>query len=155
MANITLRTATAEDHPFIESLSPVLAEQAKFSWHKAEVIGEFQDDYIAEMLADTDEPHITLILEKDAKPLGFVHARENVDELSGEVRCTVPLLAVSESAQGMGAGKALMAAVEEWSRKQGYRLMHLEVFSTNEQARGFYGNIGYEEETIHMIKALD
>ncbi|MCK0071148.1 GNAT family N-acetyltransferase [Kordiimonas laminariae] len=155
MTKITLRTAEESDYPFITSLSPILAQEARFGWHKAETIQKFQDEYIEEMLDEAEEPHITLIADRVGIPLGFVHARETSDELSGEKRCTVPLLAVKEDAQGSGAGKALMKAVEVWAQKQGYRLVHLEVFSTNKQAQGFYRGAGYQEETIHMIKALD
>ncbi len=106
------------------------------------------------MLEDTDVPHITLIAEKDGVALGFIHVREREDELSGERCGTVPLLAVVESSQGKGIGKLLMEAAETWSKDRGFRLLHLEVFSTNSQARSFYKGQGFEEETVHMIKPL-
>ncbi|MEX0298640.1 MAG: N-acetyltransferase family protein [Kordiimonas sp.] len=151
---ISIRHAESEDFEFICSLSPVLAGGAKFGWHSSEVIQKFQDNYISEMLEETDQTHITLVAEKEGVALGFVHAREREDELSGEHCCTIPLLAVAENAQGKGVGKKLMEAVETWSKEQGFRLLHLEVFATNNQAKGFYQELGFEEETLHMIKPL-
>ena len=95
-----------------------------------------------------------LIAEKNQQPLGFIHACAHQDSISGEDCGTVPLLAVSPAAQGMGVGKLLMKAAEDWAKQQGYRLLHLEVFANNDKAQGFYQNLGFKAELVHMIKAL-
>ncbi len=150
-----LRDAGEMDMPFILSLSPSLAEVAKLYWHKDETVQKFQDDYIIEMLAETKVKNITLIAEKDGISLGFIHARERGDEISEEICGTVPLLAVTEQAQGTGIGKMLMEAAENWAKAQGFRLLHLEVFSANNHAKDFYQKLGFEQETLHMIKPLN
>jgi ribosomal protein S18 acetylase RimI-like enzyme len=151
---ISIRDAIAADHAFIFELSPRLAEVAKLPWHSDNVMRKMQDDYIAEMLAQTSIPRITLIAEKGGESIGFIHACSHKDEISGEACGTVPLLAVSPSAQGMGIGQLLMNAAEVWAKEQGYRLLHLEVFANNDNARGFYQKLGFQAETLHMIKAL-
>ncbi|MCK5425470.1 MAG: GNAT family N-acetyltransferase [Emcibacter sp.] len=153
-AKITVREAKSSDETFILSLSPSLAEVAKLDWHKDETVQKFQDDYIIEMLAETKVKNITLIAEKSGIALGFIHARERSDEISEEDCGTVPLLAVTEKARGTGIGKLLMTAAEDWAKAQGFRLLHLEVFSANNNAQYFYQNLGFKQESINMIKSL-
>lgn len=152
--NIIIRRALESDRPFIFELSPRLAEVAELEWHSDEIIQKMQDDYISEMLIQTAVPHTTLIAEKDSVPLGFIHARSHIDSISGETCGTVPLLAVSPEAQGLGIGKTLVDSVELWAKGLGYRLLHLEVFAQNKGAYNFYLKQGFEAETLHMIKPL-
>ncbi len=152
--HMTIRNAVETDRDFIFELSPRLAEVASLTWHADSVVQKMQDDYITKMLEETSAPHTTLIAEKDGVSLGFIHARARKDEISGEACGTVPLLAVSPTAQGMGVGKLLMKAAEVWAKEQGYRLLHLEVFANNDKAHGFYKNLGFEAETLHMIKPI-
>lgn len=154
-AQISIRKARDTDTAFIRSLSPTLAAGAQLVWHTDAAIQIFQDDYIAAMLAETCVPHITLIAEKGGEPAGFLHAREHKDDISGETCGTVPLLAVTTTAQGTGIGKLLMDAAEKWAKTQSYRLLHLEVFATNDQARCFYDGLGFKPDTINMVKPLD
>lgn len=149
-----IRTATAQDLPFIRSLSPVLAGVIDVAWHTGEAVQSFQDDYIDAMIAPTDVRTATFIAAQASMPIGFIHVRERTDEISGEAAATVPLLAVSNAAQGSGAGRLLVAAAETWALDQGFRLLHLEVFASNSGGMGFYRHLGFQQETINMIKPL-
>ncbi len=151
---ITIRDYRPEDLPFVQSLSPLLAVQAKLDWHSAKVIQTFQDNYIKEMMTATNLLHTTFLAECNGEPLGFIHAREHSDEISAEVCATVPLLAVVEGMQGTGIGSLLILAVEEWARNNDFRLLHLEVFAANRRAQDFYRKVGFYEDTLHMIKPL-
>ncbi len=152
--SILIREATASDREFIFSLSPKLAEVAKLSWHSEETLLEFQDDYISQMLGPSKGPQVTLIAEENGSSLGFIHARETKDSVSEEVCGTIPLLAVAPPAQGRGVGQKLMEAAEIWSSKQGHRLLHLEVFANNGKAQKFYSNLGFQPETLVMVKPI-
>jgi len=151
---ITLRAAKESDHYFILGLSPRLSEVANLPWHAQHVVQKMQDEYITLNLAQKAVPNITLVAEHDEKLLGFIHACAHEDSISRETCGKVPLLAVTPEAQGMGIGQLLMESVENWSKKQGYRILHLEVFANNLNAQGFYQSIGYEAETIQMIKPI-
>jgi len=153
-SSVVIREVKEDDHPFIFELSPYLAEVAQLTWHTDEAIQKMQDDYIAEMLAQTSQPNITLIAEVDSKLLGFIHVRTIKDSISGETCGTVPLLAVSPKSQGLGLGKRLIEHAESWAKKLGCRLLHLEVFANNKKAEGFYQKIGFKPETVHMIKPI-
>lgn len=151
---ITIRHVIDSDSDYIFELSPRLAEVANLTWHDEDIVQKMQDEYIMKNLMKKSVPHITLIAEKNGNSLGFIHACAHEDSISGEICGTVPLLAVSPAAQGMGIGQLLMGTAENWAKDQGYRLLHLEVFSNNTKAHGFYHSLGFEAETLHMIKPL-
>jgi len=153
--NIIIKSAQEADWPFIFDLSPRLAEVAKLTWHTEDTIQKMQDNYITEMLNKKSDSQVLLIAKKSDVSLGFIHACERKDEISGETCGTVTLLAISPCAQGLGIGKQLMNAAESWAKSQGYRLLHLEVFANNNNAKGFYQSMGFEPETLHMIKPLE
>jgi GNAT superfamily N-acetyltransferase len=113
-----------------------------------------QDDYFTEDFASTSPLQATFVAEQDNIPLGFIHTCSHKDDISGEICGTVPLLGVCPKAQGMGVGKALITAAEQWAKEQGYRLLHLEVFAHNDKAQGFYQKLGFEAEILHMIKEI-
>ncbi|WOH36409.1 GNAT family N-acetyltransferase [Thalassotalea fonticola] len=151
---VIIRVANESDQPFILGLSPNLAEVALLEWHADEVIQKMQDDYISKMLAETSQPNTTLIAETNNVPLGFIHVRTHKDSISGETCGTIPLLAVSPKSQGLGVGKVLIEFAENWAKDLGCRLLHLEVFANNKNAKGFYQNLGFQPETVHMIKPI-
>lgn len=152
--SVVIREAQRSDNLFIFEMSPYLAEVAQLEWHSDDAIKQMQDNYIAEMLAETSIPNTTLIAEINNVPLGFIHVRTRNDDISGEVCGTIPLLAVSPKSQGLGIGKSLMASAEEWAKSFGCRLIHLEVFANNSKANNFYQNLGFKPEMLHMIKTL-
>jgi ribosomal protein S18 acetylase RimI-like enzyme len=151
---IVVREAQEHDRSFIFELSPSLAEVAKLEWHTDDVVRKMHDDYISEMLAETSEPNVTFIAESNNVQLGFIHVRTHKDGVSGETSGTIPLLAVAPTSQGLGVGKTLIGYAENWAKGLGCRLLHLEVFSNNRNAKGFYQNLGFQPEIIHMIKPI-
>ncbi len=151
---INIRTASENDYQFIYELSPRLAEVANLAWHSEEVIQTMQDGYINAVLNDTSVPFTLLIAEDNETSLGFIHVKEHNDEISNEACAMVTLLAVSLVAQGRGVGKLLMQAAERWTKQQGYRLLHLEVFANNDNGQGFYRNLGFQSEMLTMVKQL-
>ena len=151
---IVIRKMRELDQAFIFELSPTLAEVAGLTWHSDSSVQKMQDNYITEVLDKTAVPQVTFIAEKNNVRLGFIHVCAHTDSISGETCGTVPLLAVSPATQSMGVGKILMTAAEIWAQEQGYRLLHLEVFANNTKAHSFYKNLGFEDETLHMIKEV-
>ena len=152
--DLIIRPANDTDREFIFGLSPRLAEVAGLPWHSDKAVQKMHDDYFAEVFANSSPLQATYIAEKNKVALGFIHTRSHKDDVSGEACGTVPLLGVCPKAQGLGVGKALITAAEQWAKEQGYRLLHLEVFANNDKAQGFYQNLGFEAEILHMIKEL-
>ena len=64
------------------------------------------------------------------------------------------MIAVTEAAEGRGAGAALMGAAEDWARARGYAKLTLNVFEGNHRARRVYERFGYQVETLRYVKLL-
>ncbi|MCR2785727.1 MULTISPECIES: GNAT family N-acetyltransferase [unclassified Microbacterium] len=61
---------------------------------------------------------------------------------------------VVETKRGQGFGRALLAAVEDATRRAGAAALELNVFGSNAVAIGLYGSAGYDVVTQQMRKAL-
>ncbi len=57
-------------------------------------------------------------------------------------------------AEGRSAGRALISAAEEWVRVHNYSIIVLETGAANDRARAFYQRLGYQEESVKLIKVL-
>ena len=64
------------------------------------------------------------------------------------------MIAVDEASERRGVAGALMKAAERWARLLGYRRLTLHVFDANIKARGLYEHLGYEVETLRLVKML-
>jgi ribosomal protein S18 acetylase RimI-like enzyme len=65
------------------------------------------------------------------------------------------LLYVTPSHRRQGLGKALMRQAEEWTAQRGDRQISLQVFQNNEPALNLYRSLGYEIESLWMVKRLE
>lgn len=66
------------------------------------------------------------------------------------------LLAVDECQRGTGLGRDLVRAAEEWLITRGQRKLRIMVRTENEQVRGFYEALGYEDQNLFVLgRTLD
>lgn len=150
-----IRPATAADLPFIHGLAARLAGAADLPWRSDEEVMRFQRRFMHETLEAPKPGAVTLIAADDAgERQGFVHAEPMLDIFTDQVAAYIPLLAVTEAAEGQGTAKALMAAVEDWARGHGYASLSLDVFASNARGRAFYDRLGYGEETLRLVKDI-
>jgi GNAT superfamily N-acetyltransferase len=63
-------------------------------------------------------------------------------------------LFVDEAARGQGAGKALLAACEDWGRSKGHKIIRIGHLAGNDLAAGIYDRAGYAPYTVNRRKAL-
>jgi len=114
----------------------------------------FMRQAIAEA-ADAAGPDAALLVAEDDQggPLGFVSVARDRD-FTGDIQAYIGELAVTEDAEGKGAGRALMRAAEEWARDRGYQLVVLDTGAANARARAFYRRLGYAEESVRLVKVL-
>ncbi|MCC3861862.1 GNAT family N-acetyltransferase [Pseudemcibacter aquimaris] len=152
---MNIRDATDNDRDFILGLSPTLIENASLAWHSDQVEREFQDRFIEEVLDNKDVIQQILIAEDNGERLGFIQVEESEDEVSLETCAKIQLLAVTKEAQGKGVGSALMNRAVRWAKEKGFRLISLEVFANNKNARAFYEAQGFQNDTMFMVKPLD
>lgn len=152
---IDVRAATAGDLTFIHDLAPRLAAVADLSWRSADEVMRFQRTFMHETLEVPKSGAVTLVaVDAAGTRLGFVHAEPMVDIFTDKVAAYIPLLAVTEAAEGQGTARLLMKAVEDWARAQGYDSLSLDVFASNARGRAFYARLGYGEETLRLVKDI-
>jgi GNAT superfamily N-acetyltransferase len=66
----------------------------------------------------------------------------------------IPVLVVAKEAQGLGLGKLLAEAAEDWCRKQGCKLVEVTSNDRRTAAHAFYRHMGYERSSIRFFKKL-
>jgi ribosomal protein S18 acetylase RimI-like enzyme len=154
-AGVRVRPARAGDMEFILPLVPRLAEFGPPPWRDADVMTTAEQAVIADALATPRPDEAILVAEDcDGAPLGFIHLVSGVDYFTRETHGHVSALVVAPRSEGVGAGRALMQAGEEWARGRGYPLLTLNVFARNSPALKFYERLGYGADTFKYAKQL-
>ena len=77
-----------------------------------------------------------------------------IDQISGLRHAHIFLLYVSPEHRRKGIGTALMQYVENWAKQRGDNQIALQVFQTNTPALNLYNQLGYQNQSIWMIKPL-
>lgn len=85
---------------------------------------------------------------------GVAYVLTTADYFTRESHAHLSILAVAEHAEGRGAGRALLAAVERWAGARGHRMITLNVFADNERARRVYERAGYSPDTVRYAKEI-
>lgn len=152
---ITIRPASAEDASWILPLSARLHDFGPPAWRPREQMDRAVAASIDEALRTPADGQTVIVAEDaDGAPAGFIHLHPAEDFFTGERHTHVSDIVIVASAEGRGVARALMAAADEWARAQGHRLLTLNVFGGNTRARGLYERLGYEVDTMKMVKLL-
>lgn len=78
-----------------------------------------------------------------------------IDQISGDRQAYILLLYVSPEHRQRGIGKALMRHAETWVKSRGDRQIGLQVFEANQPALNLYRQLGYEVQSLWMVKRLE
>lgn len=97
---------------------------------------------------------VQVAVDESDSVLGFTLAQLRPDALSHAPSAHLEAIAVAEAAEGRGAGRALLGALETNVRKHGAESLTLHVISSNRRARAFYERAGYSAEMLRYIKSL-
>lgn len=150
-----IRRGLVADLPFIFSLAPRLSGVPRPGWHDLASMEAFQERFMQATLNPPSFGAATFIFESaSSHPVGYIHVEPGKDSITNEPCGYVALLAVTVEAEGKGVASALLAAAETWAVEQGYRLLSLDVFATNEHAGKFYERAGFKPETNRLVKVL-
>lgn len=77
-----------------------------------------------------------------------------LDQSLGERYSQIFLLYVAPEHRRLGLGKALIQQAETWAKARGDRQIGLQVFVNNQKAVNLYQDLGYETQSLLMIKYL-
>ena len=102
-------------------------------------------------LADPD--WTTLLALEDGVPAGFAQLRRNHPEacVTGPAPVELNRLYVLQAFHGRGLGAALMQAVVERARAEGFRTLWLGVWEHNLKAQAFYRRWGFRDVGSHRF----
>ena len=107
-------------------------------------------------LTDPDEPvHAAIARDQTGRAVGFVHWLTHASTWSEGPYCYLEDLFVSEDARGLGAGRALIAHVTEWSRAAACAKVYWLTQSRNATARHLYGKVADDTGFVHYEITLD
>ena len=76
------------------------------------------------------------------------------DQVSGLRHAHIFLLYVQPEHRRRGLGRALMYQAEAWAQQRGDRQISLQVFEHNSAALSLYQNLGYQPQSIALVKPL-
>jgi ribosomal protein S18 acetylase RimI-like enzyme len=65
------------------------------------------------------------------------------------------LLYIAPPHRRQGLGSALMQQAEQWATQRGDRQISLQVFQTNQPALDLYRSLGYETESLWLVKRVN
>jgi GNAT superfamily N-acetyltransferase len=103
-------------------------------------------------LKKAGETPIVATLEKKVIGLAGMHRMVTVHRPAPVGR--IPVLVVAKEAHGLGLGRQLVEAVEQWCRKKGCKLIEVTSNDRRADAHAFYRHMGYERSSIRFFKKL-
>ena len=154
-STLSLRPATCKDAALIASIHSSSWQAAyrgllSDAFLDGEVTRERTAYWEARLNAPGGERRIVLIAQLADEPIGFVCVERQPESVWGVLLDNLHAL---PGYQGIGVGKLLMRAAEDWARAQGETQLYLYVLEGNAPAIGFYERQGWRfvgAEPDHM-----
>jgi GNAT superfamily N-acetyltransferase len=87
-------------------------------------------------------------------PVACLWVGNAIDQVSGDRHPHIFLLYVIPEHRRRGIGKALMDYIENWAKQKGDGQIGLQVFLSNTPALNLYHQLGYQEQSLWMVKSL-
>ncbi|BAY08637.1 GNAT family N-acetyltransferase [Calothrix sp. NIES-2098] len=88
-------------------------------------------------------------------PVACLWVGNAIDQVSGNRHPHIFLLYVVPEHRRRGIGTALMKYLENWAIKRGDRQIGLQVFQSNQPALNLYNQLGYQTQSLWMVKSLN
>ena len=97
---------------------------------------------------------VDFLEEVSITPVGCLWVGNAVDQVSGHRLGHIFLLYVAPEHRRQGVGSALVTLAENWARERGDKQISLQVFTTNKPAVNLYEKLGYQNQSVLMVKSL-
>ncbi|BAY77200.1 GCN5-related N-acetyltransferase [Nostoc linckia NIES-25] len=90
-----------------------------------------------------------------SSPIACVWVGNAIDQVQGNRHAHIFVLYVAPEYRRRGIGTALMQYVENWAIQRGDRQIGLQVFQSNKPALNLYDRLGYQTQSLWMVKFLN
>jgi ribosomal protein S18 acetylase RimI-like enzyme len=90
-----------------------------------------------------------------SEPFGCLWLGNAIDQSTGDRNAHIFLLYVVPEHRRKGIGSALVRYAEEWAKQRGDRQIGLQVFESNTSAIKLYEALGYQTQSLWMMKTLE
>lgn len=90
-----------------------------------------------------------------SNPIACVWVGNAIDQVQGNRHAHIFVLYVAPEYRRRGIGTALMQYVENWAIQRGDRQIGLQVFQSNKPALNLYDRLGYQTQSLWMVKFLN
>lgn len=98
------------------------------------------------------ETHTVFVAEISGDIVGWIHGAEH-EFLELGSRCEILGLVVAEGQRGLGTGRRLVEAIEQWARRRGLDQIFVRSNVIRPESHPFYERIGYERyKTQHAYR---
>ncbi|WP_199191969.1 GNAT family N-acetyltransferase [Chlorogloea sp. CCALA 695] len=87
-------------------------------------------------------------------PVACLWAGNAIDQITGDPIAHIFLLYVAPEHRRRGIATALIGLVEAWAIDKGLRAITLQVFQANSSALNLYNQLGYQTQSLSMVKPL-
>ncbi|MEH1951412.1 MAG: GNAT family N-acetyltransferase [Nostoc sp.] len=87
-------------------------------------------------------------------PIACLWVGNAIDQVHGNRHAHIFILYVVPEHRRRGIGTALMRYVENWAFQRGDRQIGLQVFQSNKPALNLYNQLGYQTQSLWMVKFL-
>jgi ribosomal protein S18 acetylase RimI-like enzyme len=105
--------------------------------------------------ASVSDPSSSVPLSQSmSQPVACLWMGNAVDQVKGDRHAHIFLLYVMSEHRRRGIGSALMRHAQEWARARGDRQIGLQVFQSNQPALSLYHQLGYQAQSLWMVKPL-
>ncbi|HAZ44948.1 MAG TPA: GNAT family N-acetyltransferase [Cyanobacteria bacterium UBA11369] len=107
-----------------------------------------------EFLEEEDQEAASLT-RSPAQAIASLWLGNAVDQVKGSRHTHIFLLYVAPEHRRKGIGTALMHHAEDWARARSDRQISLQVFLSNQPAVNLYHQLGYQTESLLMVKSIN
>ncbi len=146
----TLRSGTGLDRAllvkFLQRTYQELYPEQDFS-HLAQTVEQYFSSKTPVWWVEVDSGVATA-------PVGCLWMGNAIDQVSGARHAHIFMLYVAPEHRRRGIGGALVRHAEAWAKERGDRQIGLQVFVANQPALNLYRKLGYETQSLWMLKSL-
>jgi ribosomal protein S18 acetylase RimI-like enzyme len=107
-----------------------------------------------EQYLSSETPLWWVQLQEGVTPVACIWMGNAINQVTGDRYTHIFLLYVVPEHRRQGIGRALMYHAENWAENRGDRQIGLQVFQSNSAALNLYNHLGYETQSLSMMKVI-